>query len=87
MQYCDLLVELTNMYNECDFDYYMQAFAPILTSLSGFLWFITSLTSIIISDGEVFVYKGMSQAALDRNPSNAGQYMGIWTKHLFGVEL
>ena len=68
----DLMVELTNLYNQCDLDYYMQAFAPILTSLSGFLWFLTSFWSIVISDGEVFVYKGMSQAALERNPSNAG---------------
>ena len=72
MQYMDLMVELTNLYNQCDLDYYMQAFAPIMTSLSGFLWFGTSLISIVISDGEVFVYKGMSQAALERNPSNAG---------------
>ena len=44
VKYMDLMVELTNLYNQCDLDYYMQAFAPILTSLSGILWFLTSLT-------------------------------------------
>ena len=75
------------MWNECDFDYYMQAFAPAFTSLSGFLWFFTSLTSMIINESEEYVYVGMSQSAFTRNPAIGGQYTGIWLKHLMGVEL
>ena len=56
----DLAVEATNMWNQCDFDYYMQAFAPVFTSLSGFLWFLTSMTSMIINESEEYVYLGMS---------------------------
>ena len=83
----DMLVELTNTYNKCDLDYYMQAFAPILTSLSGFLSFGTSLISIVISDGEVYVYEGLSSAAYNQDPGNAGKFAGLWCKHLFGVDL
>ena len=86
-KYMDLMVEATNMWNECDLDYYMQAFAPVFTTLSGFLWIITSLTSIIINESEVEVYVGMSKASFDRDAAKGGQYFGLWTKHLLGVEL
>ena len=59
----DLAVEATNLWNKCDFDYYMQAFAPIFTSLSGFFFILTSVTSIIINEEEEYVYLGMSNAA------------------------
>ena len=83
----DLAVEATNMWNKCDFDYYMQAFAPVFTSLSGFLWFFTSMTSMIINESEEYVYVGMSYSAYTRNPAQGGQYTGLWLKHLMGVEL
>ena len=83
----DALVEATNMWNECDFDYYMQAFAPLFTTLSGFLGLFTSLTGILILEEEVYVYEGISEAAYTQNPARAGQYTGLWIKHLMGVEL
>ena len=58
--YMDLLVEVTNMWNECDFDYYMQAFAPVGTSLSGFLWFFVACLSMVVNASEEYVYMGMS---------------------------
>ena len=42
-QYADMTVELTNLYNECSLDYYMQAWAPLFTSVSGFLNITVSL--------------------------------------------
>ena len=65
----------------------MQAFAPVLTSLTGFLGFFTSLWIVIIDDKEVPVYRGMSQAAWNREPANAGKYLGIWMQDLYGIEL
>ena len=87
MLYCDLIVEVTNMYNECDLDYYMQAFAPIFTSFAGILAFSISLLNVVISADTVYVYEGMSAAAYNVDEGNAGKYLGLWTKHLIGVEL
>ena len=86
-QYMDIGVEMTNVYNKCDFDYYMMAFGPVLTSLTGFLGFFTSLIEVIISDEEVAVYLAMSQAAYNREESNAGKQFGLWFKHLWDIEM
>lgn len=83
----DILVELTNLYNECQLDYYMQAWAPMFTSLSGFLGIFTSLWIVIIDEKEVPNYYGMSQAAFNRQPANAGKFFGLWCRDLWGVEL
>ena len=83
----DTLVELTNLYNECSFDYYMQAWAPIFTSLSGFLGMFTSLWVVIIDEKYVETYYGMSQASFNREPAKAGKFFGLWCKDLWGLEL
>ena len=83
----DVTVELTNLYNKCKFDNYMMAFAPVLTSLPGFLSFFTSLIEVIISDEEVQVYKGISAAVYVRNNAEAGKQFGLWFKHLWDIEM
>ena len=70
--YMDVTVEITNFYNECDMDYYMQGVAPWFTSLSGFLGMLVSLIEVIISDSEVAVYTAMSAAAYSRDQAGAG---------------
>ena len=83
----DLAVEITNTYQKCQLDYYMQAFAPCVTSLSGFLSFGTSLITVLISSEYVSVYEGMSLAAYEEDHSNAGKYIAEWFKSLFDVQL
>ena len=85
--YADVSVELTNLYNLCDLDYYMQAFAPIFTQLSGFLGFGTSLLGVIISLEEGPNYTCISKGVYDENHAMAGSCFGIWFKHLMGIEL
>ena len=52
----------------------------MFTSLSGFLGIFTSLWIVIIDEAEVPNYYGMSQAAFNRDPANAGKYFGLWCK-------
>jgi len=65
----------------------MQAWAPYFTSLSGFLGFFTSLWVVIIDENQVANYYGMSQASFNRQPANAGKFLGLWCRDLWGVEL
>ena len=65
----------------------MQAFAPFLTSLSGFLGTLTSLLEVIIDESEVPVYQGISAAAYSRDQSSCGTYFGLWFKHAWNIEL
>ena len=83
----DISVEITNVYNTCQLDYIMQAWAPIFTSMSGFLGFSASLLNIVLSGDYVSTYEGMSLAAYNRDSANAGLYMGSLLKNLWGVEL
>ena len=68
-------------------DYYMQAFAPFLTSLSGFLNTLVSFIQVLIGDDEVPVYEGLSAAVYARDTSAAGTYFGTWFQHLWDIEL
>ena len=86
-KYADVVVEVTNVYNKCKFDYYMQAMGPIFTTLHGFLGFLTSAITIVLSEDEEPNYIGMSLAAYELNPNNGGKYLGIFMKHLFNVEI
>ena len=85
--YMDLAVEMVNLYNLCDLDYYMMAFAPPLTALSGFLSFLVSALEIVFSEDEVPIYVGISKAAFDRDQAQMGNYFGKWFGHLFPIEL
>ena len=85
-QYADMTVELTNLYNECSLDYYMQAWAPLFTSVSGFLNIIVSLATVILAYESEEIWIGMSLAAYELNASNAGKYFGLFMKATFGVE-
>lgn len=71
-RYMDITVEATNLYNTCEMDYIMQAFGPILTSLSGFLGALTSLLEVILSADEVATYTGISKSVYDLDRAGAG---------------
>ena len=86
-QYLDLVVEITNVYNQCKIDYIMQAIGPWFTSLSGFLGALTSMLEVIISEDEVPTYTGISAAVYAGNQGSAGNWLGIWFKHAINVEL
>lgn len=59
-QYADLVVEMANLYEICSLDYIMQAFAPIFTSLSGFLEFCTSSITVIFEEESEAMFLGLS---------------------------
>ena len=86
-QYLDLVVEITNVYNQCNLDYIMQAFGPWFTSLSGFLGALTSILEVIVDANEVPVYTGISAAVYAGDQANAGLWTGLWFKHAINVEL
>ena len=65
----------------------MQGWAPIFTSLSGFLNFCTSAIVVLLGDDDVENYLGMSAAAYNYDAANGGKYFGIFLRHLFNVEI
>ena len=85
--YMDMVVESTNLYNKCEMDYFTQAFAKPLTSLSGFLGMLTSVLEIILDAAEVPTYTGISKAAYDNDLANGGKYFGLWFKRAWGISL
>ena len=84
--YMDVTVEVTNIYNKCELEYFMQKFAPPFTTLSGFLGFTSSLIEIIISADIVDIYKGISLAVYTDDLPNAGKWFGTWFIGLFDVK-
>ena len=77
---------MTNMYETCSLDYIMQAFAPIFTSLSGFLEFCASAIEVVFADDSETMFLGLSLASYERDEINAGFYFGEFMVILFNVE-
>ena len=51
--YMDSVVEMTNIFNECDIDYFLMAFGTCVTSLSGALDLVTNFMFRLFSETEV----------------------------------
>merc|ERR1712083_983501 len=67
-QYMDVMVAWTNMYNNCDLDYLMQAFGRYFTSVSGFLDFAVNFFMWrFISDTDAILYTNLSSAIENGN--------------------
>ena len=88
-QYMDVTVGLTNLYNDCDLDYYMQAFSRPFTSVSGFLDILVNISFRFLygDTTEEALYESLSTAVSTDDRQGAGLYFGQFMKLLMVIEI
>ena len=86
-RYMDIPVLMTNLYNKCSIDYFMQRFGSVLSSLSGALDLVTNFLFRFFDTKDTQLYKDLSNG-IDNNDRNAvGLAVGNFMKILFVVEI
>ena len=84
----DILVSITNIYNECDLDYFMQSIGTAFGTVSGFLNFLTNFFLFrFLFDTDAALYTSLSTAVVNENKESVGLYFGQWFRRLLMVEI
>ena len=85
--YMDAPVLMTNMFNNCDLNYFFMKAGKVLCSLSGFLDLLTNFFFRFFDDQDVELYKGLSNAVDNGDFNAAGLYFGRFWKIFFVTEI
>ena len=76
-KYMDIMVSITNIYNECDLDYFMQAIGTSFTTVSGFLNFLTNFFFFrFLFDNDAVLMTQLSTAIVNEDKNGVGLYFG-----------
>ncbi len=85
--YLDVAVMMTNLFNECDLDYFFQKFGKGLVSLSGFLDMLTNFMFRFFSDDDAALYTALSTGLENNDPAAVGLGIGRFIKVFLVVEI
>ena len=85
--YMDVTVMMTNLYNECDLDYFFQKFGKGLVSLSGFLDMLTNFMFRFFSEDDAALYTALSTGLESNDAAAVGLGIGRFIKVFLVVEI
>ena len=85
--YMDILILMTDLFNKCDLNYFMQAFAKPVTSFAGALDLGTNFMFRLFTTDDAAIYTALDTAVTAQDRENVGLNFGIFVKLLFATEL
>ena len=86
-KWLDSFVLMTNLYNDCALDYYVQSFGNFTNSISGIINLFTNLMFRFFSSDDETIFTNMSTAVNADNLNDTGLYFGQFMKVLFVAEI
>merc|ERR1712150_32311 len=85
-QYIDVYIDAVNVFNYCDFDYYLRSFGKWFSASGGTNQMINLLWRTISTE-DMSVYYSLSVATLQKDPSAAGIAFGKFFAVFMEVEI